>query len=98
MPRGFRVFAVALLTIAGLVGSTVPLRADDDDRRERNERCERRVHQAEERLRDAIQRHGEESRQAHRRHEQLEEVRRRCGYDRDRDHRDHDEHFDHDQH
>ena len=81
---------VALLTIGGLVGGSIPAHADRDD-----DRCERKVHKAEERLRQAVDRYGENSRQAHRRHEQLEEARRRCGrdhdHDRDRDH-DHDQH------
>ena len=85
-----RMFSIALLTIFGLVAASVPARADD-------ERCERRIHKAEEKLHQAIERHGENSRQAHKRHENLEEVRRRCGYrdhdrDRDRDH-DHDQHW-----
>ena len=90
MTRTIRILCVALLTIVGLVGSTLPVRADDD----RRERCERRIHQAEDKLRDAIQRHGEDSRQAYKRREQLEQVRRNCP-DRHDDH--HDDH-DHDQH
>ena len=93
MTRTIKIFCVTLLTIVGLVGSSLPVRADDRD--DRRERCERKIHQAEDKLRDAIQRHGEESRQAHKRREQLEEVRRHCG-DYDRDHHDHD--HDHDQH
>ena len=84
-----KMFAIALLTMIGLVGASAPARAD-------NERCERKIHRAEERLRDAVQRYGENSRQAHRRHEQLEDARRRCGY-RDRD-RDRDRDHDRDQH
>jgi hypothetical protein len=92
MTRTIRILSVALLTIIALVGSSLPARAQDRD--DRHEQCERRVHRAEDRLRDAIQRHGEDSRQAHKRREQLEQVRRRCG-DHDRDH--HGDH-DHDQH
>ena len=90
MTRTIRILCVALLTIVGLVGSSLPTRADDD----RRERCERRIHQAEDRLRDAVQRHGEDSRQAHKRREQLEQVRRDCHeFDRDHDHdHDHDQH------
>ena len=85
MSHGQKMFSIALLTMIGFVGASVPARAD--------ERCERRIHKAEEKLRDAVQRHGENSRQAHKRHEQLEEARRRCGV-RDRDHdRDHDQHW-----
>lgn len=90
MTRTIKILCVALLTIVGLVGSSLPVRADDRDNR--HEKCERQIHQAEDKLRDAIQRHGEDSRQAHKRREQLEEVRRRCGdHDRDHDH-DHDQH------
>ena len=92
MTRTIKTLSIALLTIAGLVGTSLPVRADDD----RREQCERRIHQAEDKLRDAIQRHGEDSRQAHKRREQLEEAKRQCAdYDRDH-HQDHD--HDHDQH
>ena len=83
MTRNLKTLCVALLSVAGLVASSLPARADHDDK------CEKQIHQAEEKLRDAIQRHGENSKQAHKRHEQLEEVRRRCGRDHDHDH-DHD--------
>lgn len=83
MTRMIRILCVALLTIAGLVGSSLPARADDRDRK-----CERRIHQAEEKLRDAVNRHGEGSRQAQKRREQLEEERRRCGDRHDMDHHD----------
>ena len=93
MTRSLKTLGIALFSIAGLVGSSVPARADRDDK------CERRIHQAEEKLRHAIERHGEGSRQAHERHEQLERVRRSCGrdhdHDRDRD-RDRDRDHDHD--
>ena len=92
MTRGIRILCIALLTIAGLVGSTVPVRAQDRD--DRHSQCERRVQQAEDKLRDAIQRHGEDSRQARKRHEELEQARRNCpDMDRhnDRDH-DHEQH------
>jgi hypothetical protein len=85
MTRSLKTLCIALLSIAGVMGSSVPAHADRDDR---EDRCERRIHQAEQRLRIAIQRHGENSRQAHRRREQLEEVERRCGRHRDHD-RDH---------
>jgi hypothetical protein len=87
-----KMFSISLLTIIGFLGASVPLRAD-----EAHERCERRIHKAEEKLRIAVRRYGEHSRQAHKRHEQLEEERRRCGY-RDHDHdRDHDRDHDHGQ-
>jgi hypothetical protein len=88
MTRTLRILCVALLTITGLVGSSLPARADDRDNR--HDKCERRIHQAEDKLRDAVRRYGEESRQAHKRREQLEEAKRRCGDHRDRDHHDDD--------
>ena len=88
MSRMIRILSIALLTIVGLVGSSLPVRAEDRD--DRHEKCERQIHQAEDKLRDAIQRHGEHSRQAHKRREQLEEVRHRCGDRHDRDHHDDD--------
>lgn len=89
MTRMIKILCIALLTIVGLLGSSLPARADDrDDRGGRHEKCERQIHQAEDKLRDAIQRHGEGSRQAHKRREQLEEVKRRCGDHHDRDHHD----------
>ena len=95
MTRIIRILCIALLTIVGLVGSSLPVRAQDrDDRNNRHSQCERRIHQAEDKLRDAIQRHGENSQQAHKRREQLEQARRDCpDMDRhnDRDH-DHDQH------
>jgi hypothetical protein len=89
MTRIIRILCIALLTIVGLVGSSLPARADD-----RREACEKRIHQAEDKLRDAIQRHGEDSKQARKRREQLEQAKRDC---LERDH--HDDHgHDHDQH
>jgi len=88
MTRIVRILCVALLTIVGLVGSSLPAKADDRD--DRHEACERQIHQAEDKLRDAVQRHGEGSKQAHKRREQLEEVKRRCGDHHDRDHHDDD--------
>jgi hypothetical protein len=76
MTRTIRILTVALLTIVGLVGTSLPVRADDRD--ERRARCERRIHAAQDKLNDAIQRHGENSRQAHKRHEQLEQERHNC--------------------
>jgi hypothetical protein len=90
-----RILCLAWLTI-GLVGPSLPARADDrDERHERHEKCEKRIHQAEDKLHDAVQRHGEDSRQARKRREELEEAKRRCGDHHDMDH--HDDH-DHDQH
>ena len=90
MNRTIRILCVALLTTVGLVGASLPARADDDHR----EKCERRIHQAEDKLKDAIRRHGEDSKEARKRHEQLEQAKRDCP---DMDHHDMD-HHDHDQH
>jgi len=87
MTRSIKNLCIALLFSAGLVVSSVPAHAD------RDEGCEKRIHQAEDKLRDAVQRHGENSKQAHKRREQLEQVRQRCG-----DHHDHDHDHDHEQH
>ena len=54
--------------------------------RDRDEKCERKIHKAEENLERAVRRHGERSRQAENRRRQLEEARERCHHDRDRDH------------
>ena len=94
MTRTIRILCVALLTIVGLVGSSLPVRADDDKR----EACERRIHQAEDKLRDAIQHHGEDSKQAQKRREQLENVRRSCPDTDHHEDRDHGHDHDHDQH
>jgi len=87
MTRIIRILCIALLTVVGLVGASLPARADN--------RCDRDIHKAEARLRDAVQRHGEESKIARKRREQLEATKRRCG-DRHDDHHDHD--MDHDHH
>lgn len=69
-----------------LLGSVVPASA-----RDRDDKCENRIRQAEQKLNEAVRRHGEGSRQAHKRREQLEDARRKCEHRRDRDHdRDHD--------
>lgn len=75
-----KVLAVALIAFALIIG-TVPARGDD-----RDEKCERRIHKAEENLERAVHRHGEHSRQADQRRHQLEEVRERCHHNHDRDH------------
>ena len=92
MTRMIRILCLGLLTI-GLVGPSLPARADDRD--ERHEKCEKRIHRAGDKLRDAVNRHGEESRQARKRREELEEAKQRCGDHHDMDH--HDDH-DHEQH
>ncbi len=67
----FSALLVGLLTF----GWTIPVQALD---RDHYEKCERRVHRAEEQLREAERRHGEHSRQAHQKRRQLEEARERC--------------------
>lgn len=68
--------ALGVLLLAGGVART---QASDNHRR-----CEQRIHQAEEKLRREIDRHGERSRQAEKRRHELEQARRSCGEDRDR--------------
>jgi hypothetical protein len=76
----------AILAALFLFGSAAPVRALD-----RDDKCERRIHKAEENLQKAIRKHGEHSRQAEQRRHQLEETREQCHHDHDRD-RDHDHH------
>ncbi len=71
----------AILAAFFVFGSAMPSRAVD-----RDDKCERRVHQAEENLDRAIRKHGEHSRQAEQRRRELREVRERCHWDRDHDH------------
>ena len=64
---------VAALMIAGFAGAIVPnVKAVAEDR------CERRIHEAEAKLQDAIAKHGEHSKQAEKRRHDLEETRRQC--------------------
>ena len=76
-----------LLTLFLVLGSMVPAQA-----RDRDDKCEKRVHKAEVNLQKAERRHGANSRQAQNRRHELEEARERCRHrehDGDRDH-DHD--------
>jgi hypothetical protein len=74
----------ALLAMTLLSGLATPARADRDDK------CQRDIHKAEENLEKAVHKYGEHSRQAEDRRHQLEEVREHCrAHDRDHD-RDHD--------
>jgi len=75
MTRTTKVLCTALLTMAGLAGSSLPVVAD--------EKCDRDIHKAEDKLREAIAKHGEHSKQADKRRQELEEVRRRCGWQDD---------------
>ena len=75
------VFMAAIFLFTG----AVPVRALDRD----DEKCHRRVEQAERNLDKAVRRHGEHSPQAEQRRHQLEEARERCRHDRDHDHDQH---------
>lgn len=90
MTRTIRLLAVALLTIVGLVGTTLPARADDDHRAQ----CERRIHAAQDKLRDAVQKHGEDSKAARKRRDQLEQEKRNCPDYHEMDHHDMEHHDD----
>lgn len=70
MTRTIRILCIALLTLVGLVGSSLPARAET--------RCERDIHRAEDNLRVAVEKHGEHSRQAEKRRHELDDVRHRC--------------------
>ena len=50
MTRTIRILCIALLTIVGLIGSSLPARAEG--------KCERDIHRAEDNLRIAIEKHG----------------------------------------
>lgn len=78
MNRIIRILCVALLAIAGLVGSSLPARAED--------KCDRDIHKAEQKLQEAVDKHGEHSKQAEKRRHELEDVRHRCGDHHDMDH------------
>lgn len=71
---------VAALIVFGFAAGSVTARADD--------RCEKRVHKAEQDLEKAVHKHGEHSRQAEQKRHELEEARERCHHG---DH-DHDRH------
>ena len=72
MTRTIKILCIALLTVVGLVGSSLPARAD--------ERCDRDIHKAEENLRVAIEKHGEHSKEADKRSRELDDVRHRCNW------------------
>lgn len=75
-------FANRVILAAAMVGSLLLWSPARIQARDRDDRCERRVHKAEENLRRAERRHGEHSRQAEDRRHQLEEAREKCGRDR----------------
>ena len=79
----------AALVVLGFMAGVVPAQALDRDH-DNDRRCEQRIRNAENKLQQAIRRHGERSRQAEQKRHELEEARERCRH-RDRDHdRDHD--------
>lgn len=76
-----RRFGSILLTGTFLISSAGVLQA-----RDRDDKCEERVHKAEHNLERDVQKHGEHSRQAEKRRHELDEARAKCGHDHDRDH------------
>lgn len=78
MTKTIKILCIALLTMVGLVGSSLPAQAED--------KCDRDIHKAEDKLRDAVAKHGEHSPQAEKRRHELDDVRHRCH--RDDDHHD----------
>ena len=75
MTRTIRILCIALLTVVGLVGSSLPARAD--------ERCDRDIHKAEDNLRVAIESTAKHSKQADKRRRELDDVRHRCHWHED---------------
>jgi hypothetical protein len=69
--------AAAVLSGFLLVGAVAPSLAED--------KCEQRVHKAENRLQKEIAKHGEHSREAEQRRHDLDEARRQCRFDEHRD-------------
>lgn len=70
---------IAVLTLMWCLGAVVPAQAFADDH-DHEAKCERRIHEAEAKLQDAIARHGEHSRQAEKRRHDVEEARARCDH------------------
>ena len=79
----------AALTGCMLLGSAIPAMANDRDWRDR-ERCEQRIHRAQDRLQREAYRHGEYSRQAERARHELREAREQCRWIDGQQWRDHD--------
>jgi len=76
--RWKRILCVPALGALLLAGGAARTQARDNDRQ-----CNQRIHKAEENLRKAVDRHGEQSRQAEKRRHELEEAQRSCGGNRD---------------
>jgi hypothetical protein len=49
--------------------------------RDRDDKCEERVHKAERNLQRAVEKHGEHSKQAEKKRHDVEEARERCGHE-----------------
>ena len=84
MTQRVKAFIAACVVSVFLAGS-IPLHALDRDHDRDDRRCRQRIEKAEQRLHQAERRHGPGSRQAQQRRHELEEARERCGH-RDRDH------------
>ena len=71
------------IALAGtfLVSTAGYLQARDHD-----DKCEKRIHKAEQKLEQAEHKHGEHSRQAEKQRRALDQAREQCGHDHDRDH------------
>lgn len=71
-------FRSASLLAAALCGFVILGGAAPAQARPRHERCEQRIHRAEEKLERALHRHGPNSRQAQKSRHQLDEAREHC--------------------
>ena len=77
MMRIIRILIIAFGMMVALGGSSLFAQTYDEG-------CEHRIHEARERLENAVQQYGADSREARERHEQLEEIRQQCnGRDND---------------
>jgi len=65
---------VAALGVSLLISGVTLIQAADHD-----SDCRKRIHNAEENLRKAVDRHGEHSSQAEKRRHELEQAKRDCG-------------------
>lgn len=78
---------IKLLMVAAIaavfLASSIPAQARDRDRDDR--KCQQKIYKAEERLEQAVRKHGPHSRQTEQRRRKLEETREKCRHDRDRD-------------
>jgi hypothetical protein len=74
---------LAASVLALCMGAAAPTQAFADEH-DREAKCERRIHDAENKLQDAVRKHGEHSRQAEKRRHDVEEARARCEHHEDR--------------